>query len=478
MQVLKNYLYNVVYQLFVIVVPVITMPYVTRVIGPKGIGINTFTNSIIQYFILLGTIGLTMYGSRQIAYTRNDKVRMTKTFLEIEFLLCITTFFSYLLFFLYLMFIDSFRIYYLAQSISVIAIAFDISWFFMGVENFRVTVLRNVFIKLVFIALVFFVVKDENDLLKYILINSLSVLFGNLTFWPYLRRYLTRVKFKDLNILPHLKPSLLLFLPQIATNIYVILNKTMLGMFDNVEASGYFDNSDKILKITLAVLTSLATVMMPRVANTFATGNKDKVADYLNKSLNFTLLIAVPMMFGIAAIGEKFAPWFLGDKFQIVGRVLQFEAPAILAISIASVLGNQYLLPTNHNRQYTISTILGAVTNLIINIPLIIYFGAIGTAVATVISEICVTLAQMFFVKKELDLKNLFSDFWKYFFCGLIMYVVVKVLNTILSFSFLVLLIEFLVGLIVYITMIFFMRPKIVQWLQMFINQIVHFRGK
>ncbi|MDA5388288.1 polysaccharide biosynthesis C-terminal domain-containing protein [Loigolactobacillus backii] len=470
MKILKNYLYNATYQLFIIIVPLITIPYISRTIGPHGVGINTFTNSVIQYFILLATLGLTMYGNRQIAYTRNNKVKMTKTFWEIEFLICITVSISYLMFFIFLQINNGFQAYYLAQSVTVIAVAFDISWFFMGVENFRVTVIRNAIIKIISVILIFMFVKNSNDLLKYILINSLSVLVGNITFWPYLKKYLVKINFRSLNIFTHLKPALILFIPQIATNIYVVLNKTMLGAFSNIEAAGYFDNSDKIIKITLAVLTSLATVMMPRVANTFATGNRKKVNEYLKSSLDFTILMSIPMMFGISAIAVKFAPWFLGDDFKIVGKVMELEAPVILVIAIASVTGNQYLLPTNRNKEYTISVTFGAVINLVLNIPLIIYYGALGTAIATVISELCVTLTQIYFMRKLVNMGDLFADFWKYLLSGIVMYVFVKILNIILNFNILTLLLQILVGILIYLVMIFITHPSVLDFIRTFIR--------
>lgn len=470
MRILKNYLYNAVYQLFIMIVPLITIPYIARTIGPYGVGVNTFTNSIIQYFILLGTLGLTMYGNRQIAYTRNDKVKMTKTFWEIEGLLCLTVTISYLIFYVYLELNNDFKAYYLAQSLTIIAVIFDVSWFFMGVENFRVTVIRNAIIKIISISLIFLVVKNSGDLLKYILINSCAILLGNMTFWPYLRNYLVKISFKELNIFTHLKPALILFIPQIATNIYVVLNKTMLGALSSINAAGFFDNSDKIIKIILAVLTSLAIVMMPRVANTFASGDKEKVNKYLKISFDFTMLMAVPLMFGLSAIAIRFAPWFLGNDFMVVGKVMELEAPVILVIATASVVGNQYLLPTNHNKQYTLSVTLGAVINLVLNVPLILYFGALGTAVATVISELCVTLAQLFFIRKLVKLRILFLDFWKYILSGLVMYLCVKLLNIFLSFNILTLLVEVASGIIIYVLMIFIMHPNILDFIDSFLN--------
>jgi len=272
MKVVKNYLYNAFYQVFILLVPLITIPYLARVLGPTGVGINSYTNSIIQYFILFGSIGVDLYGNRQIAFVRGDKVRLTQTFYEIFIMRVITICIAYAAFIVFLMFTHEYKNYYLAQSLSIIAAAFDISWFFMGVENFAVTVFRNLLIRIVTLICIFSFVKSSADLYIYILILSVSLLLGNMSLFPSLHRYINRPNFKGLHITRHLMPSIILFVPQIATQIYLVLNKTMLGSMISVRAAGYFDQSDKIVKMVLAIVTATGTVMLPHVANAFANG--------------------------------------------------------------------------------------------------------------------------------------------------------------------------------------------------------------
>ncbi len=177
MQVVKNYLYNAAYQVFILLVPLITTPYLARVLGPTGVGINAYTNSIIQYFILFGSIGVNLYGNRQIAYVRDDKDKLTKTFYEIFLMRVMTIILAYAAFLVFLMFTGSYHTYYFAQSVSIIAAAFDISWFFMGMENFGVTVLRNLIVKILTLVSIFLFVKSYNDL--YIYINFVTIV----TYW-------------------------------------------------------------------------------------------------------------------------------------------------------------------------------------------------------------------------------------------------------------------------------------------------------
>lgn len=455
MKVLKNYLYNVSYQVFLLIIPLVTMPYITRVIGPHGVGINTYTYSIIQYFVLFGSLGLSMYGNREIAYHRENKEDRTRTFIEIQILFFILISLALISFVIFFVLIDKYKIYYLAQSVAILAAVFDISWFFMGLENFRIIVLRNFLIRIAALICIFVLVHSKHDLFIYILINTMSSLIGNISLWPYLKPNLVKIKLKSLNVFRHFLPALILFIPQVATNVYVVLNKTMLGQFSSVESAGFFDNSDKIIKMTLALLTSLATVMMPKIAGLYSKNDTTSIHRYVSYSFNLILMFSIPLMFGFMAIGQPLSIWFFGKGFGAVGNVMVVEAPVIVVIACASVIGNQFLLPTNKNKEYTLAVVLGAIVNVIINLPLIIFWGAIGTAISTVISECVVTGFQFFSVRKDFKLKILFKELWKYMFAGLIMFATVHAFNSFFVFNFLILFVDILLGTIIYFSILY-----------------------
>ncbi|MCV3320383.1 flippase [Pediococcus pentosaceus] len=463
MQVVKNYLYNASYQVFVLLIPLITTPYLARVLGPTGVGINAYTNSIIQYFILFGSIGVNLYGNRQIAFVRDDKDKMTKTFYEIFLMRIMTIVLAYAAFLIFLMTTGSYHVYYLAQSVSIIAAAFDISWFFMGVENFGVTVLRNLVVKIITLFSIFIFVKSFDDLNIYITILSLSLLIGNLTLFPNLRRYIGKVKFKNLRVWQHLKPSMVLFIPQIATQIYLVVNKTMLGSMTSVQSAGYFDQSDKMIKMILAVVTATGTVMLPHVANAFMKGEVEKTKQFLYNSFSFVTALSVPMMFGIAAVAKKFVPLFFTDKFLAVTPLMMIESVVILLIAWSNALGTQYLLPTNQNGAFTKSVVLGAVVNIIVNIPLIMLFGALGATISTVLSELAVTGYQLHVLRNQIKYRSLFTDTEKYLLAGFIMFLVVFSIDGKLDNSWTMLIIEVLVGIIIYVILLIVMKAKIIK---------------
>jgi len=463
MRVVKNYLYNAFYQIFILLVPLVTTPYLSRVLGPTGIGINAYTNSVIQYFILFGSIGVNLYGNRQIAFVRKNRQELTKTFYEIFFLRVLTILLSLLAFVLFLLSTNQYHVYYLAQSVSIIAAAFDISWFFMGVENFAVTVLRNFIVRIVTLISIFIFVKSESDLGLYILILSLSLLLGNLTLFPNLRKYIGRPNFDGLNLMHHLLPALALFIPQVATQIYLVVNKTMLGVMASVQSAGYFDQSDKIIKMVLAIVTATGTVMLPHVANAFANGEYEKTRRYLYKSFSFVSAISFPLFFGIMAVAPQFVPLFFSSRFKSVIPLMMIESVVILLIAWSNAIGSQYLLPTKQTKAYTKSVVLGATINIIVNVPLILIWNAMGATVATVLSEVTVTAYQLWSIRKQIRFKRLFAETGKYLLASLIMFITVELISQQLVTTWLILGLEIFVGVIVYGIMLLVLRASIIE---------------
>ncbi len=446
MKVVKNYLYNVGYQVLAIIVPLITSAYVSRVLRPEGVGANSFTNSIIQYFILFANMGIGYYGNRQIAYVRENKDQMSKTFWEIQIVKTIMTLYAFIAFEIFMIFYTRQPEYMWAQSLNLIAIAFDISWFYEGIEDFKVTVLKNSFVKILSMIAIFIFIKGPNDVTLYIVVLALSTLIGNLTLWPNIRRDLDKVSIKFLNPWQHFLPMAELFIPQIATQVYVQLNKTMLGVM-----------------VILALVTATGTVMLPHVANAVAHGDMHKVNQMLYKSFDFVSAVSYPMMFGLAAISLTLAPNYYGPGYYPVGPAMMIESIVILIIAWSNVLVVQYLLPTHHQKQFTISVTLGAVVNLILNIPLIRLWGLTGAMWSTVFSEISVTLYQMWAVRHMLNFRELFADSWKYFVAGLGIFIPVFWMNTHLKNSWLMMGLEVLVGIVIYVGVLFILHAKILQ---------------
>ena len=463
MKVIKNYLYNIGYQVLAIIVPLITSAYVARVLSPRGGGVNAFTSSIINYFILIASMGIGYYGNRQIAYVREDRSKMSQTFWEIQIVKTLMTLLSFIVFEIFLIFYTRQSNYMWAQSINLIAVAFDISWFYEGIEDFKVTVLKNSFVKILSMLAIFIFIKNPSDLMLYIIVLALSTLLGNLTLWPNIIRDLPKVSPNILNPWRHFLPMFELFIPQIATQVYVQLNKTMLGGMVNETASGYYQYSDNLVKLILALVTATGTVMLPHVANAVSKENMKKVNQMLYKSFDFVSAVAYPMMFGLAGISLTLAIKYYGAGYGPVGPAMLIESIVILMIAWSNVIGVQYLLPLKKNKEFTASVTFGAIINIILNIPLIHRWGLYGAMWSTVISEIGVTLYQLIAVRKLLSFKILLKETWKYFVAGLVMFIPVFWMNTHLKNSWLMLGVEVLSGIVIYVVMLFILRAAILK---------------
>ncbi|EDX42766.1 oligosaccharide flippase family protein [Limosilactobacillus reuteri] len=463
MKVIKNYLYNVVYQILVLLVPLITVPYVSRVLGPDLVGINSYTNSWMTFFLLVGQMGIALYGNREVAYHRENPIERSQIFWGIE-LLQVMTIMSALITYLIAVFLFSttFKEYFLLQSLWIIAAGVDVSWYFMGMENFQRIVFRNMLVKLTSVVLIFLLIKGHDDLGKYIALLGLSNLIGNLTLWPYLRDEIKWVPIRTWHPFKHFYPALLLFIPTITTQVYQVVNRLMLGRMSTQNQLGQFQNADQIIKVVLAIATASGQVMLPHIANKFSKGDIRGIRESLYNSFDFITAIAVPMMFGVMAIAEPFAPWFLGSEFNNAGRLMMIEAPIILFIGWSNVTGTQYLMPISRTKEYTISVTIGAVVNVITNFLFIAKWGANGAALATSISEFSVTAVQLMYIKSTIRRRQLFNTFWKYLVSGLFMFFIVNRLANIIKMNIGNLVLEVVLGIMVYMLCLFILHAPII----------------
>ena len=392
-----------------------------------------------------------MYGQREIAYLQSNKEKYSKTFWEILLLRLVTMFISMMIFYCCFAIRGEYKIYYTILLLEMISNCLDISWFFQGLEEFKKTVIRNTVVKIISIICIFIFVKTPNDLSKYFWIYALSTLFGNISLWLYLPKYITKIHIKDLNIIQHLKPTIGLFIPQIAVQIYTVLDKVMIGtIVENKAEVGYYEQSQKIVKMLLTVITSLGTVMLPRIANTFSEGNSEKIKEYIKKSFNFVFLLAFPMIFGIIAVANNFVPLFFGPGYEKVAILISIISPILLAIGLSNVIGAQYLLPTKHQKEYTISVITGAIINFCVNMLLIKKLGSLGASIGTVIAEITVTVVQFIFMRKDFEIREILKASIKYLLSALLMFIVCIAIGKVIKNGLATIVAQVVIGVIAY----------------------------
>lgn len=455
----KNYIYNMLYQMLIIILPIITTPYIARTLGATGNGIYSYTISIVTYFILFGSLGMNLYGQREIAYVQNDKEKRSQTFFELLILRIITLSISMLLFYFLFARSGEYSLYYKILLLEMLASILDISWFFQGLEDFKKIVVRNFIVKIISLILIFTLIKDENDVGIYILIYSLSNLFGNLTIWLGLKKYICRPG--KLNIKKHIKPMLSLFIPQVAIQIYVVLDKTMIGAItDSMTEVGYYEQAQKIVKILLTVITSLSTVMMPRIAKSYADKDFDKINYYMYKTFRFIYMLSLPLAFGIIAVANNFVPLFFGEGYEKVPLIMIILSLIVVFISVSGTIGNQFLLSTKRQKEYTISVIGGAITNFILNLILIYKFKSYGAAIATLVAELIVMLIQFIYIRKDINIKDNLLLAKNYLLSSLIMLIVCIIIDKIVIDNLIGIILQVIIGIIVYFGILFIMKDK------------------
>lgn len=479
----KNYIYNMVYQVLTLILPLITTPYLSRVLGAEGNGIYSYTYAIVTYFILFGSLGVALYGQREIAYAQDHPKERKKIFIEIVIFRFITIAIASVFYFFLFVRGEEYQIYYQILMLELVAAAFDISWFFQGLEEFKRTVIRNVLVRLCSVSLVFLLVKTREDLAKFTLIYSLADLIGNISLWLYLPKYFKGIKVDNINVKKHLPHIIMLFIPQIANQIYKILDTTMIGwLVQDKSETGYYEQGHKVIRLLLTVVNSLGIVMIPRMANAFANNDKKQIKAYMQMSFNFTFFLSFPIMFGIISISKAFVPVFFGAGYEKVSTIIYLLSPMVLLMGLANVLGTQYLLPLKKQKEYTFSVTIGTIVNFILNYILITLYQSIGAAIATVLSQVVVDVLQYNHVKNEVSVKQLIKLCWKYVVASVVMFILCFIVKGILSinvitgavynlatnmslnkdylFNIISIIAQMAVGAITYITMLIVLKDK------------------
>ena len=477
-KIVKNYFYNMIYQLLLIFLPLITLPYLSRILGAKGIGIYSYVVAITAYFILIGTLGLNLYGQKEIAYVQEDSEKRTNKFIEIFSLKCITLTISLIVFICFFTLNGEYSYFYRILIIEIIGNIFDITWFFQGMEDFKKTVIRNSLIKIISTILIFMLIKSYNDLKIYFLIYALSIFLGNLSMWFYLPKY---IKLEDIKILKkdsiffHFKPAFLLLIPQVATQIYTVLDKSMIGFLStNISEVGFYDNAQKIIKVGITLVTALGVVMLPRISNFFANGQKEKITDYITKSFSLVFLLSFPIIMGLNITVDEFVPIFFGDGFEKTALLIKVISPVILFIGISNVLGIQYLLPTKKNKPYIIAVICGAITNIILNFVLIRYFESIGASIATIGAEFVVMAIEIIYLRNEFNWKKIIYNSLKYLVAALIMFLCCFVINHLNLNGLIKMLIKIAIGAASYIIVLLIIREEFLMTTLLKIRRNIH----
>ena len=418
----KNYAFNLLQQILSLLTPLITIPYVSRVLGAEGIGIYSYTNSIVFYFTLFAALGTATYGQREISYVQDNREKRSEVFWNTEIRCIITTTICLFAYIFFVLIQEQNKIIYTILALSIVEVSLNITWAFAGMEDFEKIVKRNIVVKILSIAFIFIFVKSKDDLALYVLGMTLAMTVGYLSLWPVLPKIVDRPQWKKIKPFKDFKVVLSLFIPTIAISIYTVLDKTMIGIITgNAEENGFYDQAIKVSKMALTFVTALGVVMVPRIGFLFEKKDAEQIRMYMYRSYRFVWLLGIPLYMGIVGTAVNFVPWFFGTGFDRVVPILCVLSFLILAIGVNNVTGVQYLIPTKRQNTFTKTVLFGAAVNFLLNLLLIPNYGAIGAAVASISAESAIAAIQLVIVRKELSFINIIKQSVKYVIAGSLM---------------------------------------------------------
>ena len=460
----KNIAISTVYQVLLIILPIITAPYVARVLGPDQSGIYDYTNSIQTYFAMFAALGTASYGAREIARVRDDAALRSKLFWEIELMTVMTSAVCIIVWFIFIAFTPQYKVIYLVLTMGLFSTMFDISWFFAGMEQFKYTVTKNAACKLIGVVLMFLFVKKQEDLLLYIIIITASTMIGNLSMWLYVPRFTQKVDFKTLKFGRHFRETLIYFIPSIATSVYTVLDRTLIGVITKNKAeNGFYHYTMQIVNMMKALtFSSLNMVLGSRIAYLFAEEKYDEIKVRIRDSINYILFMGIGICLGLSGVAKRFVPVFLGPGYDRVIIMLMLMSPIVVIIGVSNCLGSQYYTPSGNRKLSAKFIIIGALVNLVLNLILIPRYWGYGAIAASLIAEMVITVLYLKFCKGYLTVDTIVREGSRKLAAGIAMFAVIRIIDRFIASDIIALLIEVAVGFSVYCIMIVLLRDTFI----------------
>lgn len=409
-----NMIMNIILTVSSLLFPIITFPYVSRVIGADGIGKVQFATSTIAYFSMFAQLGIPTYGIRACAKVRDDKKKLSKVVQEIMILNGITCLISYVALAIALCLVPRFaqeKELFIVISSTILLNALGVEWLYKGLEQYSYITIRSLVFKLIAVAALFLLIHSEQDYIIYGGISIFAIAASNVLNFLNLRKVIDLRPVGNYNIRQHLKLVVVFFAMSVATTIYTNLDNVMLGFMKTDADVGYYTAAVKIKSVLVSVVTSVSTVLLPRASYYVNKGLLEEFYSITKRAMNFVILIAVPCVIYFIIYAEEGILILSGDKFANAVLPMQIIMPTLLFIGITNILGIQMMIPLGKEKIVLSSTICGAVVDLILNAITIPKFGAAGAAFGTMVAELVVLIYQVA-ATKEMSKKVLNGIRW------------------------------------------------------------------
>lgn len=404
MSLKKNYGFNLLNSLLNIAFPIVTFPYAAKILSPDGIGEVQFIFSFAQYFAIIATFGLPIYGVKAIAEVKANKKtlsRVTSELLLISIILASVVLIVYLVTIYNIPSFNASINQYLIAGLLILLSVFNVDWFFSGTEQFQIIALRSALVKIIGLTLLFSLVKTEADTFGY-LIFLIFIYAGNyiLNFLFIIKQ--VKISFKQLSLKRHIKPLVLILSMILATTIYTTLDTVLLGFLSTNSEVGYYTAAVKLSKVTLPVLTGMGLVVIPRAAKFIKDNDASKELRLYSKSFSFLILLAIPMSLGIFLLSEEAILLFSGPEFFGAIADVKILAALPLLIGFGHFLAFQVLIPNNKNKGMFYSTVIGMCVFGVLCFLLVPTMGSTGTAIANSSTELVVTIGYLYFIPRRI----------------------------------------------------------------------------
>ena len=407
MSIKKNFFHNILFILSNVLFPIISFSYTSRILGPEGLGKIQFVITFAQYFVLVAALGIPIYGIREVAKARGDKTKLSKLFSE---LLIINIFSSALLLAIYFVVVFSVGwfqhdiVFYLIGGVIVLSGFSVIDWFFMGMEQFHFLSIRSIIIKGAALLALFLFVKTPKDLLVYFLIIIFSLIGNNLWNLTNLKGTIV-IRFRKLELRKHIPALLTLFSTTVIVSIYTMVDTLFLGFITDDKAVGFYTAALKITKISIPLVASLGTVLIPRITQSIVSKDELLLQKLAGQSFSFICLLAIPISLGLFLYAPEIIIVFSGSQYLDAIPTMQIAAPLVILIGLGSIFGPQLLISSGKEKIFFIATVFGMITSVVLNVILIRLFRDKGAAIATIMAELVVTGIAYYFVYTQMKLR-------------------------------------------------------------------------
>ena len=384
-----NFIMNFILTASNFIFPLITFPYVSRVLGASGTGKVSFAISVVSYFTMVAALGIPTYGIRTTAKVRDDQEKLNRTTQEI------------LSIHLFMMLLVS------------IVYTLGVNWLYQGLEQYGYIAKRSIFLKFVGVILMFMFIHSPDDYVFYGVTSILASAGSNVLNFINLRKYVSLKPVGHYDIKQHLKPILILFAQVVAVNIYTNLDNVMLGFMKTDVDVGLYAAAVKVKTILTSLVTSLGAVLLPRLSYYIMEGRKKEFQTLIRKAYNFVIVIALPLMLFTIFYARDCLVFLSGKEFIGATLAMQIIAPTIVLIGLSNLLGIQVLTPLNKEKQLVYSVVAGAVADLILNIIFIPKMGAAGASLGTLVAEFVVLIVQIMYLKDLFFKISKQVQYWK-----------------------------------------------------------------